>query len=57
MEIYSNAKILIEPTKEVGFEVNPNGNEYMVISRKSINGTKQIFINNNTLEAVNKFKY
>ncbi|KAJ4434218.1 hypothetical protein ANN_22766 [Periplaneta americana] len=56
--IRENAEILLEASKEIGFEVNPEKTKYMIMSRDQNivrNGT--IIIGDLSSEEVEKFKY
>jgi hypothetical protein len=56
--IQRNTKALLEATKEVGLEVNPEKTKYMLVSRCSKAEQKQsIKRANRSFESVAKFKY
>jgi hypothetical protein len=53
-----NTKALLDASKEVGLEVNPEKTKYMLVSRCQKAGQKQsIKIGNRSFETVAKFKY
>ncbi|KAJ4426448.1 hypothetical protein ANN_27262 [Periplaneta americana] len=56
--ITENTGILIEASKEIGLEVNPEKTKYMIMSRdQNIVGNGNIKIGNLSFEEVEKFKY
>jgi hypothetical protein len=56
--IQRNTKALLDASKEVGLEVNPEKTKYMLVSRCQKAGQKQsIKIGNRSFENVVKFKY
>jgi hypothetical protein len=56
--IHKNTKALLDASKEVGLEVNPEKTKYMVVSRCQKAGQRQsINIGNRSFESVEKFKY
>jgi hypothetical protein len=56
--IKKNTKALLDASKEVGLEVNPEKTKYMLMSRSQKTGQKcSIKIANRSLEGVAKFKY
>ncbi|KAJ4442707.1 hypothetical protein ANN_04296 [Periplaneta americana] len=56
--IRENTGILLEASKEIGLEVNPEKTKYMIISRdESILRNRNIKIGNLSFEEVEKFKY
>jgi hypothetical protein len=56
--IQRNKKALLDASKEVGLEVNPEKTKYMLMSRCQKAGQMQsIKIGNRTFESVAKFKY
>jgi hypothetical protein len=53
-----NTKALLDASKEVGLEVNPEKTKYMLVSRCQKAGQRQsIKIGNRSFESVAKFKY
>jgi hypothetical protein len=56
--IHRDTKALLDASKEVGLEVNPEKTEYMIVSRCQKAGRRQsINIGNRSFESVAKFKY
>jgi hypothetical protein len=56
--IQKNTKALLDASKEVGLEMNPEKNKYMLLSRCQKAGQRQsIKIANRSFENVAKFKY
>jgi hypothetical protein len=56
--IQRNTKALLDASKEVGLEVNPEKTKYMLVSRCQKAGQRQsIKIGNRSFENVAKFKY
>jgi hypothetical protein len=56
--IQSNTKALLDVSKEVGLEVNPEKTEYILVSRCQKAGQRQrIKIVNSSFDSVAKFKY
>jgi coproporphyrinogen III oxidase-like Fe-S oxidoreductase len=56
--IQRNTKALLDASKEVGLEVNPERTKYMLVSRCQKAGQRQnIKIGNWSFESVAKFKY
>jgi hypothetical protein len=56
--IQRNTKALLDASKEVGLEVNPEKTKYMLVSRFQKAGQKQsIKIGNRSFESVAKFRY
>jgi hypothetical protein len=56
--IQRNTKALLDASKEVGLEVNPEKTKYMLVSRCQKAGQRQsIKIGNRSFESVTKFKY
>jgi hypothetical protein len=56
--IQRNTKTLLDSSKEVGLEVNPEKTKYMLVSRCQKAGQRQnINIGNRSFESVVKFKY
>jgi hypothetical protein len=56
--IHKNTKALLDASKEVGLEVNPEKSKYMLVSRCQKAGQRQsIKIANRSFESVTKFKY
>jgi hypothetical protein len=56
--IQRNTKVLLDASKEVGLEVNPEKTKYMSVSRCQKAGQGQsIKIGNRSFESVAKFKY
>jgi hypothetical protein len=56
--IQRNTKALLDASKEVGLEVNPEKTKYMLVSRCQKAGQRQsINIGNRSFESVAKFKY
>jgi hypothetical protein len=56
--IERNTKALLDASKEVGLEVNPEKTKYMLVSRCQKAGERQsIKIGNRSFESVAKFKY
>jgi hypothetical protein len=56
--IQRNTKALLDASKEVGLEVNPEKNKYMLVSRCQKAGQRQsIKIGNRSFESVAKIKY
>jgi coproporphyrinogen III oxidase-like Fe-S oxidoreductase len=56
--IQRNTKALLDVSKEVGLEVNPEKTNYMLVSRCQKAGLMQsIKIGNRSFESVEKFKY
>jgi hypothetical protein len=56
--IQKNTKALLDASKEVGLEVNPEKTKYMLVSRYQKAGQRQsIKIGNRSLESLAKFKY
>jgi sorting nexin-29 len=56
--IQRNTKALLDASKEVGLEVNPEKTKYMLVSRCQKTGQSQsIKIGNRSFESVAKFKY
>jgi hypothetical protein len=56
--IQKNTKALLDASKEVGLEVNPEKTKYMLVSRCQKAGKKQsIKIGNRSFESVAKFNY
>jgi hypothetical protein len=50
--------VLLDASKEVGLEVNPEKTKYMLVSRCQNAGQRQsIKIGNRSIESVAKFKY
>jgi hypothetical protein len=55
---HKNTKALLDASKEVGLEVNPEKTKYMLVSRCQEAGqTQSIKIGNRSFEGVAKFKY
>jgi hypothetical protein len=55
---YRETKALLEASKEVGLEVNPEKSKYLLVSRCQKAGQGQsIKIGNRSFECVEKFKY
>jgi coproporphyrinogen III oxidase-like Fe-S oxidoreductase len=53
-----NSKALLDASKEVGLEVNPEKTKYMLVSRCQKAGQRQsIEIGNRSFESMAKFKY
>jgi glycerol-3-phosphate O-acyltransferase len=56
--IHKNTKALLDASKEVGPEANPEKTKYMLVSRCQKAGQRQsIKIGNRSFESVAKFKY
>jgi hypothetical protein len=56
--IQKNTKALLDASKEVGLEVNPEKTKYVLVSRCQKVGQRQsIKIGNRSFESVAKFKY
>jgi hypothetical protein len=56
--IQKNTKALLDASKEVGLEVNPEKTKCILVSRCQKAGQKQsIMIGNRSFESVAKFKY
>jgi hypothetical protein len=56
--IQKNTKALLDASKEVGLEVNPENSNYMLVSRCQKAGQRQIIKRaNRSFESVAKFKY
>jgi sorting nexin-29 len=56
--IHKNTKALLDASKEVGMEVNPEKSKYMLVSRCQKAGQRQsIKIGKRSFESVAKFKY
>jgi hypothetical protein len=56
--IQRNTKALLDASKEVGLEVNPEKTKYMLVSRCQKAGQRQIIkIGNTSFESVAMFKY
>jgi hypothetical protein len=56
--IQRNTKVLLDASKEVGLEVNPEKTKYMLVPRCQKVGQRQIIkIGNKPFESVAKFKY
>jgi hypothetical protein len=56
--IQRNTKALLDASKEVGMEVNPEKTKYMLMSRcQKAEQRQSIKIGNRSLESVVKFKY
>jgi ribosomal protein S2 len=56
--VKKNTEALLDATKEVGLEVNPEKTKYMLISRNQKTGQKHsIKIANRSFEYVTKFRY
>jgi hypothetical protein len=56
--IQRNTKAILDASKEVGLEVNPEKTKYMLVSRCQKAGQRQIIkIGNRSFEGVAKFKY
>jgi hypothetical protein len=55
--IKKNTEALLDASKEVGLEVNPEKTKYMLMSRSQKTGQKYIKIANRSFEDVAKFKY
>jgi glycerol-3-phosphate O-acyltransferase len=56
--IQKNTKALLDASKEVGLEVNPEKAKYMLVSRCQKAGQRQsIKTGNRSFESVAKFKY
>jgi hypothetical protein len=56
--IQKNTKDLLDASKEVGMEVNPEKTKYMLVSRCQKAGQRQsIKMGNRSFESVAKFKY
>jgi hypothetical protein len=56
--IQRNTKTLLDASKEVGLEVNPEKTKYMLVSRCQKAGQRQsVNIGNRSFESVAKFKY
>jgi hypothetical protein len=56
--IQRNRKALLEASKEVGLEVNPEKSKYMLVSRCRNEGQSQsIMMGNRYFESMAKFKY
>jgi hypothetical protein len=57
-EVQKNTKALLDASKEVGLEVNPEKTKYMLVSRCQKAGQRQsIKIRNRSFESMAKFKY
>jgi hypothetical protein len=56
--IQKSTKSLLDASKEIGLEVNPEKTKYMLVSRCQMAGQREsIKIGNRSLESVAKFKY
>jgi hypothetical protein len=55
--IQKNTKALLDASKEVGLQVNPEETQYMLMSRQKAGQRHSIKIGNRSFESVAKFKY
>jgi hypothetical protein len=56
--VQSNTDTLVAACREIGLQVNVEETKYMITSRNAEEeGNRNMTINNETIEKVNKFKY